>query len=122
MGCKGRSDASKSQVDPESKQRWGGDLCTTPAKEFREPRVPRGDGSEIGGTEDRSYLKATEAECPRTTGSEEPSADYGEKTTGTAEPSASYSYQPSIGSGGPRKRDCGAPHPFVARSAPDGQV
>ena len=122
MGSKNDRLPSEQRVDPEPKLKWGGDLCTTPAKEFREPKAPRGDGSEISGTEYHSYPKATEAECLRTTGSEEPSADYGEKTTGSAEPPASYSYQPSRGSGGPRKRDCGASHPFLARSAPDGQV
>ena len=41
-GMQERSAASKAQVDPESKQKWGGDLCTTPTKEFGEPRLPAG--------------------------------------------------------------------------------
>ena len=63
-----------------------------PSKRVQRTKAPRWDGSESSGTEDHSYLKATGAGCPQTTGSEEPSADYGERTTGSAEPPASYSY------------------------------
>ena len=92
-----RSDASKSQVDPESKQKWGGDLCTTPTKEFREPRLPDGMVRRLVAQEGHSYLKTTGAGCPQTTGSEEPPADYGKRTTGSAEPPANYSYSQAEG-------------------------
>ena len=56
-GMQERSDASKSQVDPESKQKWGGDLCTTPTKEFREPRLPDGMVRRLVAQEGHSYLR-----------------------------------------------------------------
>ena len=122
MGCKNDRLPSEQRVDPEPKLKWGGDLCTTPSKEFREPETPRGDGSEISGTEDHSNLKATEAECPRTTGSEEPPADYGEKLLARESRLRSYNYPTEEEAPEDRKEGIAVHRIRLARDAPGGQV
>ena len=57
MGCKIDQPPSGNGHTPKPRQMWGGDLCTTPVKELREPEAPRGDGLAISGPEGHSYLK-----------------------------------------------------------------
>ena len=72
----------KKQVYPDPKQRWGGDLCTTPTKVrlgvSREVTTICGQLDEQVAEKPKS-AKLQAADSLRTTGSEEPTASYGEK-------------------------------------------
>ena len=114
MGCKIDPPPSGNGYTPKPRQMWGGDLCTTPVKEFREPEAPRGDGLATSGPGGPQLPKALQrqnandywprrAVCRLRTGA----------TVLLARESRlrSYHYQPRRGPGGPKTGDCGALFP-----------
>ena len=106
-GMQERSDASKSQVDPESKQKWGGDLCTTPTKEFEEPRLPDGMVRRLVVPECHSYLRLLGQDAHKLL-AQKSRLQTTEREL-LARPSrlrATTTVRQR--SGGPRKKDCGA--------------